>query len=251
MSISLAVPDVFDEPSLWRFEAAAHLGLANDDMVAVMSPGPAFPAALRSLRSALPIPPRAIVDLGAGCGGVSEWLRIETAATVYAVEPAAGARAVAGRAFPNLRVIDGRADLVPLPDGVADTVILSGILSLMSDVIGVLEEVDRLLGCNGQVVIADLFSSSGGSRRSAPNFFRSVEDLMGTLRRHGFTTTNVGCGAPGPDPSWSAAAHAVDDWIDEHCSSRAGYQQWDIDRRHLRHQARSGAVIGGCIVAVR
>jgi hypothetical protein len=68
VSLDVALPDLFDQPSLWRIEAAVSLGLVGDDLIAAVSPGPAFPAALRSLTLALPAAPRVIVDLGAGGG---------------------------------------------------------------------------------------------------------------------------------------------------------------------------------------
>jgi hypothetical protein len=54
-----------------------------------------------------------------------------------------------------------------------------------------------------------------------------------------------------PDPSWAAAAQAVDDWIDTHCAERPGYEKWNADREHLRHHIQAGHLIGGCIVAQR
>jgi SAM-dependent methyltransferase len=244
-------PEVFDQPSLWRIEAARALGLGDDDMIAVMSPGPSFPAVLRSLRARLTSRPEVVVDLGAGAGGLSEWFRASTGATVYAIEPAAGARQAAQLAFPQLRVLEGRADSSPLPDAVADAVFMSGVTSLMTNIVPAIAEVDRLLKSSGRFAIADLFSSTTATWCSDPNMFRSIEDLTQTLQAHGFTVASVGCGDPVPDPSWAAPAQAVDDWIDAHCADRAGYEEWSADRQHLRHHLRSGNVIGGCLVAQR
>jgi SAM-dependent methyltransferase len=251
VSLDAAVPKVFDQQSLWRIEAADALGLTADNMIAAMSPGPAFPAVLRSLEAALTPHPNVIIDLGAGIGGVSEWMRISTGATVYAIEPEAGARHAARLAFPHLHVLEGCADSAPLPDGGADAVVMSGVASLMSDIAPTIAEVDRLLTRSGRFAIADLFSSSTKTWCSAPNIFRSVEDLTSTLHRHGFTAASVGCGDPLPDSSWAAAARAVDDWIDTNCADRPGYQEWNADRQHLRHHIQSGNLMGGCVVAQR
>jgi SAM-dependent methyltransferase len=251
VSLDVALPDLFDQPFVWRVKAAASLGLFGDDLIAAVSPGPAFPAALRSLRLALPRAPRIIVDLGAGGGGPSEWLRTSTGATVFAIEPAPGARRAARWAFPHLRVLDGRADRAPLPDGVADVVVLSGVLSLLDDIDAAMDEVDRLVTPSGSVAVADLFSSSPTSWSSEPNTFRSIEDLTRTLHRRGYDTVSVGCGDPVPDRSWSATAAAVDEWIDANCCGRDGYDAWDADRQHLRDHVGSGSVIGGCVVAAR
>ena len=251
MSPDADVPAIFDQPSLWRIEAADALCLDDDDMIAVMSPGPAFPAVLRSLEAALVPQPKVIIDLGAGSGGLSEWMRVSTGATVYAVEPETGARQAARLAFPQLHVVKGRADSTSLPGGSADAVVMSGVISLMSDIGPAIAEIDRLLTSSGRIAIADLFSSNTKTWCSTPNIFRSVEDLTRALHRRGFTAATVGCGDPDPDASWAAAALAVDDWIDAHCADRLGYKEWKADRRHLRHHIRSGNLIGGCLVAQR
>jgi SAM-dependent methyltransferase len=251
VSIDAGVSKVFDAPSLWRIEAADALGFEDDDLIAAMSPGPAFPAVLRSLEVALTTTPNVIIDLGAGTGGVSEWLRVSTGATVYAVEPEDGAREAARRAFPQVHVIEGHAHSTSLPGGSADAVVMSGVTSLMIDIAPEIAEVDRLLTGCGQFAIADLFSGNHETWYSAPNVFRSVEDLTCTLHGHGFTVTNLGLGDPAPDPSWAAAAQAVDDWIDAHCADRPGYAEWNADRHHLRHHIQAGHLIGGCIVAQR
>ena len=251
MALDVEVPRIFDQPSLWRIEAAHALGLGFDDMIAAMSPGPAFPAALRSLHAALTPRPNVIVDLGAGTGGVSEWMRLSTGATVYAVEPEDGARRAARLAFPHLHVLTGRADMTSLPGGCADAVVMSGVTSLMRDLGPAIAEVERLLTTSGRLAIADLFSSTTKTWCSGPNIFRSVEDLTRTLPRLGFIADSVGCGDPVPDPTWAAAAQAVDDWIEAHCANRLGYEVWIADRRHLRDHVRSGNVIGGCLVALR
>lgn len=251
MSLDVEVPRIFDQPALWRIEAARALGLGVDDLIAAMSPGPAFPAALRSLQAALTPQPHVIVDLGSGPGGVSEWLRLSTGATVYAIEPEDGARRAARLAFPHLHVLEGRADLTWLPDGCADAVVMSGVASLMSDLGPAIAEADRLLTPSGRLAIADLFSSTTKTWCSAPNTFRSIDDLTRVLTALGFTAASVGCGDPVPHPIWAAAAQAVDDWIDAHCANRLGYDVWVADRRHLRDHVRSGDVIGGCLVAQR
>ena len=150
-----------------------------------------------------------------------------------------------------MHVLEGRADSASLPGGSADAVVMSGVTSLMTDIGPAIGEVDRLLTRSGRFAVADLFSSSTKTWCSAPNIFRSVEDLMRTLPGHGFTAASVGCGDPVPDSSWAAAAQAVDDWIDSHCADRPGYQEWNADRRHLRHHIQSGNLIGGCLVAQR
>lgn len=251
MSIDADSRNIFDQPSLWRMEAALDLGLDGDNLIAALSPGPAFPAVLHSLKAALACRPKVIVDLGAGTGGVSEWLRVRTGATVFAVEPEAGARRAARRAFPHLRVIEGSAESTPLPGGSADAVIMSGVTSLLSDISPAVAESDRLLTRSGCIAIADLFSVTTDSWCSAPNIFRSIDDVTRILRRHDFTVISVGCGKPVPDAPWASAAGAVDDWVEIHCADRPEFNEWSSDQQHLQHHIRSGNLIGGCLVARR
>ena len=232
-------------------EAAEDLSLGPDELIAAMSPGPAFPAVLRTFEAAFALRPRVIVDLGAGTGGVSEWLRVTTGATVYAVEPEEGARRAAGRAFPRIHVVEGRADAAPLPGGVADAVVLSGVISLMTDIDAELDEVNRLLTRSGSIAIADLFSGTDHTVYAEPNVFQSVEDLTRILRDNGFAVTERGLGDAEPEPSWAAAAWRVDEWIENRCSDRPGYLEWRADRRHLQRHIESDGLVGGCLVARR
>jgi SAM-dependent methyltransferase len=178
---------------------------------------------LHSLGAAFENNTSTLIDLGAGTGGVSEWMRLATGAAVYALEPEDGACTAAKRVFPELHVVEGRAASAPFPNGVADAVVMSGVTSLMRDLGPEIAEVDRLLTPTGRFAIADLFSVSDVSSYSAPNVFRSAEALTHILQRNGFTVVDAGFGEPDPDPSWAAAARAVDDWIDSHCADRPGY----------------------------
>jgi len=251
VSIDAGPPKVFDGPSLWRMEAAEALGLDSDELIAAMSPGPAFPGVLHSLGAAFENNTSTLIDLGAGTGGVSEWMRLATGAAVYALEPEDGACTAAKRVFPELHVVEGRAASAPFPNGVADAVVMSGVTSLMRDLGPEIAEVDRLLTPTGRFAIADLFSVSDVSSYSAPNVFRSAEALTHILQRNGFTVVDAGFGEPDPDRSWAAAARDVDDWIDSHCADRPGYAEWKDDRRHLRHHIESGTLLGGYIIARR
>lgn len=241
----------FDEPSLWRLDAARALGLQGEDLIAAMTPGAAFPAVLHSIAAALPAPCGVIVDIGAGSGGASEWFRRATGAAVFAVEPAAGSRVAGVRAFPALHVVGGSGDCVPIRDAVADAVIVSGLMSLLGDIAPILGEVDRVLTGAGRVAIGDLFSSADHCVDAPPNTFRTIEEVMGALARQGFTATSVGLGDPDPDPSWTRMAAAIDDWIAAHCAECPGYAEWKKDQQHVARQMASGNLVGGCLVAER
>jgi ubiquinone/menaquinone biosynthesis C-methylase UbiE len=62
-----------------------------------------------------------VIDLAAGTGKLTRALRT-TGATLIAVEPSAGMRAVFHRVLPDIPVVAGRAEAMPLPPNFADAV---------------------------------------------------------------------------------------------------------------------------------
>jgi len=85
---------------------------------------PDYPAAaVRHLGRVLRIgPARTVVDLGSGTGKFTRALASLGAARV-AVEPTAGMRRVFERTVPDVPVLDGTAEAIPLPDAFADAVV--------------------------------------------------------------------------------------------------------------------------------
>jgi SAM-dependent methyltransferase len=85
---------------------------------------PDYPlAAVRYLGRVLHLGPgRTVVDLGSGTGKFTRALAPLGAARV-AVEPTRGMRRVFLRAVPDVPVLDGAAEAIPLPDGFADAVV--------------------------------------------------------------------------------------------------------------------------------
>ncbi len=244
-----AMETFFGGPVTWRAEAAEALGLADADLPAAISPGAAFPAALRCMLAAMPPSLRTIVDVGSGVGGASEYLRRETGATVYAVEPSRLAQTTARRCFPLLRQVPGEATQTGLPTGIADAVVLCGVLSLIPEPHAVLDEAARLLSPTGLLAIADLFEAGDSDRWSGPNVFRTPETVIDLCAGHGLAVVTVGCGAPTPDRRWSSIAALIDEWITRECRDRVGYDAWCSDRLHLDRHISRGELVGGCIVA--
>lgn len=85
---------------------------------------PDYPAAaVRHLARVLGLGPRrTVVELGSGTGKFTRALAPLGAARV-AVEPTAGMRAVFERTVPGVLALDGTAEDIPLPNGIADAVV--------------------------------------------------------------------------------------------------------------------------------
>lgn len=84
---------------------------------------PGYPDPLIAwLASELPLgPDTEVLDLAAGTGSFTRTL-VQTSSHVVAVEPVAEMRAALEAALPDLRVLDGAAEHIPVPDGSADVV---------------------------------------------------------------------------------------------------------------------------------
>jgi SAM-dependent methyltransferase len=91
----------------------------------------------------LPTHVQRVVDLGAGTGALTRLL-VDRADEVVAVEPDDRMRSVLVRAVPEARVVTGRGEAMPLPDGSADAVLASSSWHWM-DPVPALHEVGRVL----------------------------------------------------------------------------------------------------------
>jgi SAM-dependent methyltransferase len=104
-----------------RVKAAA-LGF-DENAAAYELSRPAYPAEAVALivgRGAIG-PGRRVLDLGAGTGKLTRTL-VPTGATVVAVEPVAGMRSQLARTAPDVEVLDGTAEDLPLADASVDVV---------------------------------------------------------------------------------------------------------------------------------
>lgn len=243
--------DVFGAPMRWRAEAARALHLAGEDLIAAVSPTPSGPTSLYSLLRALPASPEVVVDVGAGCGGASELVRRLTGARVLVVEPSPVARRVAMDEFPQLVVLDGHAEQTGLPEGLADLVMMVGVLSLLDPARAAvaMAEARRVLVPDGHLGVCDLFAAGTRPLRSGPNMFRDPFGCGMLLLDHGFDVRHAGLGVPVPSPHWQAIGRRVDEWIEHHHADDPAFEPWREDRDHLHRHVASGDVIGGCILA--
>ncbi len=107
-------------------------------------PGPP-PVALDWL---LPPTPAVVVDLAAGTGLLTRALA-RRAGRVIAVEPDARMRAVLAARSPDVEVLAGRGEAIPLPDAVADAVLISSAWHWM-DPASAAPEIARVLRDHGR-----------------------------------------------------------------------------------------------------
>lgn len=114
---------------------------------------PAFPApALAHLASALELGPgRTLLDLAAGTGKLTRGL-VGCGAEVVAVEPVAGMRAVFTRVLPDVPVIAGTAEAIPLRADSVDAVTVAQAFHWF-DPVAAFAEMDRILRPAGRIAL--------------------------------------------------------------------------------------------------
>jgi ubiquinone/menaquinone biosynthesis C-methylase UbiE len=103
-----------------------------------------------------PSPGMTVADIGAGTGvfatAFSDWFGLR----VVAVEPSPAMRAQIPR-HPGVRVLDGNAEALPLPDGSADAAWLSTVIHHVPDLPGAAREIRRVLRPGSPVLIRQGF----------------------------------------------------------------------------------------------
>ena len=114
-----------------------------------------------------PSPPMNVVDIGAGTGAFaaafSDWFDL----TILAVEPSAAMRAEIPRR-PGIRVLDGHAGALPLPDHSADGAWLSLVIHHIPDLEAAAGEVRRVLRPGAPVLIRQGFPGRADPAHTFP-----------------------------------------------------------------------------------
>jgi len=249
----VSADEVFDEPSAWQVDAVRRLGLDGEDLIAGASTGVGYPDALEPVLGGLGLGAGSLVlDLGAGLGGVSQWVAERTGAIVVALEPERLAAAGADRLFPGLVVVHADAVRTPFDAGSFDAVTLFGLVSLVDDLDPLLSEVIRILRPLGRIGISDLFLSSGSVAhpRHSPNTFRSMDLVIDRLQLIGCDVVVRLEGAT-TSTRWDEVGSRVDDEITRRHEGSAALDAWQEDRRRIAESIERGEVHVGSVVAVR
>ena len=138
---------------------------------------PSYPAdAVRWLVDGLSIGPgRDVVDLAAGTGKFTRLL-LGTGATLTAVEPSAAMRAEFAAALPDVRVVDGTAESLPLADSSVDAVTVAQAFHWF-DVAAATTELARVLRPGGG------FGMIWNERDADVEWVRELNAIFGWERR--------------------------------------------------------------------
>ncbi|HEY8617518.1 class I SAM-dependent methyltransferase [Phenylobacterium sp.] len=99
------------------------------------------------------------VDLGSGTGRFTPGLAEAFGGPIYGVEPADGMReaAEAGSGHPAVRYLAGRAEAIPLPDGVADFLLMFLSYHHVADKPAAAREIARVLRPGGRFILRSTF----------------------------------------------------------------------------------------------
>jgi SAM-dependent methyltransferase len=128
-----------------------------------------------------PLPGMIVADIGAGTGQFAAALGDWFGLSVVAVEPSAAMRAQTPRR-PGIRVLEGHASALPLPDGSADGAWLSLVIHHIPDLEAAAREIRRVLRPGAPVLIRQGFSGSVDTARTFPwEFFPETARSVSTF----------------------------------------------------------------------
>ena len=200
----------FDE---WHRVQANSFGAAAD----VYERGrPPYPAA--AIDWLIPAHAARVADVGAGTGKLTRQLR-ERGLDVIAVEPSAGMREQLRRAVPEVPVVGGTAEQIPLADGTVDVVLVAQAWHWVDPALAV-PEVARVLAPDGRLGLL-------WNRRVEDEAW--VADLSTIIGSRG--TPGAGRHFPDIGPPFGPVERRSVDWV--HRLSRDEMTDWVASRSYV------------------
>lgn len=241
--------ELFDRPAAMRLAAVERLGLGGEQRVAGLVTGAGYPDSLQPIVEAFRSLEGMVLDVGAGLGAASVWLRDQAGVDVVGVEPEARAARLARRAFPGLPMSCGTADAIPVRSGACVGIAMLGTVSLLGDVDAALAEAVRVLRPGGIVAVTDLCLVEGAVLPPGANVFRSSRRLADALGEHGCTVTDLWDAPATADTRWDATTALVDDEIASRHEGTEEFRTWKADRNHLRDLIVDGVLEVATVIA--
>ena len=119
-------------------------------------------------------PGRTVLDVAAGTGKLTREL-VPTGATVVAVEPVAGMRAVLERVVPGAEALDGTAEALPILDDSIDAIVVASAFHWF-DAAAAAAEFHRVLRPSGRLALL------WNRRRLDQPLQRAVDEVIGPYR---------------------------------------------------------------------
>jgi SAM-dependent methyltransferase len=191
------------------------------------------PAAVDAIVERLGLAPgRSVLDLAAGTGKLTRLL-VPSGAEVVAVEPIAEMRAELARRLPGVRVLDGTAEQIPLPDGSLDGVTVASAFHWF-DAGTALRELHRVLRPGGGVAL--VWNARDERQPLQAAFSAIVDPLRGDTPRR-------------TQSDWRAVL--AEGGLFERCERLAYANVHPVDEDGLVARALSISFIGAAPAAVR
>lgn len=235
-----------------RLDVVDRLGLTGEERVAGLATGAGYPEALAPIVEALSGCRGTVVDVGAGLGAPATHLARTAGVSVTGVEPEARVARRAGSAFPEVTMIAGTAERIPIADDAAAAVTLLGAVSLIEDLDTALREATRVVGRGATIGITDLCLADGDDElRSDPNVFRSPAAISAALAAHGWVDVSVTTAPADGETGWDDITATVDDAVEARYGDTEAGQAWLDDRQRLRDLIESGRLLVATLTARR
>lgn len=248
--MSEAMHAEFDTMADWTAAAARSLG--PDYYLPAACRGSGSPASLDWLLDHVHVGrDTAVLDCGAGVGGPSAYAASRRGARPLLVEPEARACRAAQNLF-GLPVVRGEATALPVADSAADAAWSLGVLCTVSDQVGLLTELARVVKPGGRIGLL-VYVARHSNLRDVPdgNRFPTAADLIelvaaAALRVVAWSSSSAL--AP-PSAEWTRRADRVEQLVEER---HGGEQAWLVAQRQQRRIAEliSSGDIGTSLLAV-